>query len=154
MRVDAATFAKMEADRKAWDFGNKRFAVPALDHLIAMKLHAMKNNPERAGKDGWDIAALLPAQSRTKSCANFANALVLQMCTLPSRKPMTHRPSPDLDLNLPVCSESLPPQPLLSSSAYFALIAEQMAWLSKSGQLERILADPKRQPVDVPFHLD
>ena len=61
MRVDAATFAKMEAARKGWDFGNKRFAVPALEHLIALKLHAMKNNPERAGKDGWDIAALLAA---------------------------------------------------------------------------------------------
>lgn len=63
MRVDAATFAKMEAARKPWDFGNKRFEVPALEHLIALKLHAMKNNPERAGKDGWDIAALLAANS-------------------------------------------------------------------------------------------
>ena len=61
MRVDAPTFAKMEADRGEWDFGNKRFAVPALEHLIAMKLHAMKNNPERVGKDGWDIGALLAA---------------------------------------------------------------------------------------------
>ena len=61
MRVDAATFAKLEAARKAWDFGTKRFDVPALEHLIARKLHAMKNNPDRVGKDGWDIGALLGA---------------------------------------------------------------------------------------------
>ena len=67
---------------------------------------------------------------------------------------MTQRPSPDLDLNLPICRESLPPPPLVSSSIYFAWIAEHMGSLHKSGQLDRILADPKRQPVDVPFRLD
>lgn len=67
---------------------------------------------------------------------------------------MTPRLSPDLDLNLPECRESLPPQALLASADYFALLAEQMAWLHSTGELERILAQPDRQTADVPFHLD
>ena len=67
---------------------------------------------------------------------------------------MTQRPSPDLDLNLPVCHESLPPPEPIPSEVYFRWIAEHMAALRKSGQLDRILADPTRQPVDVPFRLD
>ena len=85
MRVDAATFAKMEADRGEWDFGNKRFAMPALEHLIAMKLHAMKNNPERVSKDGWDIGALLsanpgaiPNEKLREICERFGPANVYE----------------------------------------------------------------------------
>ena len=70
------------------------------------------------------------------------------------RNPMTPHPSPDLDLNLPASRESLPPPTLLSSSDYFALLAERMAWLHSTGELERILAKPDRQTADVPFHLD
>lgn len=67
---------------------------------------------------------------------------------------MTPRLSPDLDLNLPECRESLPPPVLLASADYFALLAEQMAWLHSTGKLERILAQPDRQTADVPFRLD
>ena len=67
---------------------------------------------------------------------------------------MTPRLSPDLNLNLPACPESLPPPTLLSSEDYFALLAEQIAWLHSTGELERILAQPDRQTADVPFRID
>ena len=56
--VDANTFGKI------WDAGTEAkvdghtLRLPSLEHLIAMKLHALKHSPERQGKDLLDIMAL------------------------------------------------------------------------------------------------
>ena len=60
MFVSTETFAKLHAEKKELDFGAARLPVPQPMHLIALKLHAMKN-PERLkkGKDLPDILNLI-----------------------------------------------------------------------------------------------
>jgi predicted nucleotidyltransferase len=60
MFVSPETFAKLDAEKVELDFGEARLPVPQPLHLIALKLHAMKN-PERLkkGKDLPDIVNLV-----------------------------------------------------------------------------------------------
>ena len=60
MFVSTETFAKLHADKNELDFGGIRLPAPKPIHLIALKLHAMKN-PERLkkGKDLPDILNLI-----------------------------------------------------------------------------------------------
>ena len=60
MFVSPETFAKLEAEKVELEFGDARLPVPQPLHLIALKLHAMKN-PERLkkGKDLPDIVNLV-----------------------------------------------------------------------------------------------
>ena len=67
MLVDEMTFAKLLARSVAYEFGEVTLRVPALLHLIALKLHAMKNAPERAHKDFADIIELLECNQRAVS---------------------------------------------------------------------------------------
>jgi hypothetical protein len=60
MRVDAGTFAKIWGASEPTNLNGIPFRVPALGHLIALKLHAGKNE-HRAGKDIEDIIQLLSA---------------------------------------------------------------------------------------------
>ena len=60
MRVDQPTFDKVAAGAFPFTFGRVELRVPALPHLIALKLHSAKN-VLRAGKDLADIAELLRA---------------------------------------------------------------------------------------------
>ena len=59
MRVDESTWSKMWPARMETELFGIPVQVPALPHLIALKLHAMKQNPERLLKDGNDITQLL-----------------------------------------------------------------------------------------------
>ena len=61
MLVDRATFDKLHAQSKRYRIGNVEMRVPCLPHLMALKLHAMKNNPKRELKDLADIVELLRA---------------------------------------------------------------------------------------------
>jgi hypothetical protein len=60
MLVSSETFAKLHAEKNELHFGDTRLPVPKPMHLIALKLHAMKN-PERLkrGKDLPDILNLI-----------------------------------------------------------------------------------------------
>jgi len=60
MFVSPVTFAKLDAEKTELDFGDTKLPVPQPLHLIALKLHAMKN-PERLkkGKDLPDIVNLV-----------------------------------------------------------------------------------------------
>lgn len=60
MLVSPETFEKLYAERKMLDFGGTPFPVPKPLHLIALKLHVMRN-PERfkKGKDLPDILNLI-----------------------------------------------------------------------------------------------
>lgn len=60
MPVDAHTFGKMKTEAREEDYGGERFLVPKLDHLMAMKLHALREQFEtRKTKDLPDIVELL-----------------------------------------------------------------------------------------------
>ena len=58
--VDRATFAKLDTKDS---FSGRHGTVPLLrlDHLIAMKIHALKSHEERQGRDLLDIRFLLKA---------------------------------------------------------------------------------------------
>jgi len=67
MLVDEVTFGKLLVRSVPYEFGAVTLRVPALLHLIALKLHAMKNAPERAHKDFADIVELLECNQRAVS---------------------------------------------------------------------------------------
>ena len=59
MQVNEATWSKMWPVRKETELFGVPVSVPALPHLIALKLHAIKQNPARLLKDGSDITQLV-----------------------------------------------------------------------------------------------
>lgn len=64
MFVDESTFDPMWLASQERDFGEIRARVPCLDHLLALKLHALKQAlPHRTGKDAEDVELLLRRNS-------------------------------------------------------------------------------------------
>ena len=59
--VDADTAKRMGEKATHYASGETVHLVPALPHLIAMKLHAMRNNPQREPRDFADIIELARA---------------------------------------------------------------------------------------------
>ena len=59
MLVDHGTFDKMLRNSSVYQIGSVSMRVPCLEHLIALKLHAIKNNPKRELRDLADIVELL-----------------------------------------------------------------------------------------------
>ena len=58
--ADPKTFSGMLAEGQEIEMKDNRFIIPSLNHLIAMKLHAVKNNPRaRAFKDLGDVIDLV-----------------------------------------------------------------------------------------------
>ncbi len=80
MFVDEATFAKMWPRRTAMPLKAGTTYAPCVSHLIALKLHAAKNNPTRRHKDMTDVLALLECNPQAvtreelaKICALYAS---------------------------------------------------------------------------------
>ena len=71
MIVDRGTFDKMYAQSCDRDVQSRGVRVPCLPHLIALKLHAVKNNPKRELKDMGDIVELLRAHPGTVSAEDL-----------------------------------------------------------------------------------
>lgn len=60
MVVGSPTFDRMWEASEEREFGGTRARVPCLDHLLALKLHALKQSlPHRASKDAEDVEILL-----------------------------------------------------------------------------------------------
>jgi hypothetical protein len=59
MLVDDQTFSKMFSRSSVQKVGTVEVRVPTASHLIALKLHAVKNNPRRELKDLGDAVELL-----------------------------------------------------------------------------------------------
>lgn len=60
MLVADHTFDRMQKAKVETDVGPVRVPVPSLQHLIALKLHALRHSPElRMSKDASDIEMLL-----------------------------------------------------------------------------------------------
>jgi hypothetical protein len=59
MLVDQLTFEKMWQESEERDFNGNQARVPCLDHLLALKLHALKQAlPHRTSKDAEDVEIL------------------------------------------------------------------------------------------------
>jgi predicted nucleotidyltransferase len=63
--VDLDTFDGMRKESVSGQVGPLSARVPSLRHLIALKLHAIKNNPKREPRDVSDIVDLLRANPDT-----------------------------------------------------------------------------------------
>jgi predicted nucleotidyltransferase len=59
MLVDTGTFAKLSSSAVNYTIQGIDVTCPSVASFIALKLHAMKNNPGRSRKDLNDIAALV-----------------------------------------------------------------------------------------------
>lgn len=57
--VDSSTFEKLYKDSRKYSDDLPGLRVPLLQHLIALKLHAIKNSPSRGIRDLCDIKELL-----------------------------------------------------------------------------------------------
>jgi hypothetical protein len=57
--VNASTFKKLQEGSIPLRRGEHEFRVPGLAQLIALKLHAIRNQPRREGRDLPDISELL-----------------------------------------------------------------------------------------------
>ncbi len=64
MFVDGQTLDKIIKDGREIDIVNQKFIIPSLEHLIALKLHAIKYNPAiRESKDLPDIVSMIRANN-------------------------------------------------------------------------------------------
>ncbi len=59
--VDAETLSEMLRESLPVNIGSRDLRVPCLAHMIALKLHAVRNDPKRALRDLSDIVDLLLA---------------------------------------------------------------------------------------------
>lgn len=59
MRLSGETFEKLWVQSREVPLGGAQLRVPKPLHLVALKLHALKQNPNRMGKDWEDIKYLL-----------------------------------------------------------------------------------------------
>ena len=57
--VNQQTMDKMWPDRIATTFRDRELPIPKLEHLFALKLHAIRNDPRRWGQDLRDIHELM-----------------------------------------------------------------------------------------------
>jgi predicted nucleotidyltransferase len=57
--VNTSTMDKLWNDRKAYALAGQTVYAPSVPSYIALKLHAIKSNPKRFGKDASDIVRLV-----------------------------------------------------------------------------------------------
>jgi len=76
MSVDQSTFSKIESASQVLQYGHRDIRVPSVLHLIALKLHALKNPArEELGKDYGDILALIRRHGVDTFSADFQTVL-------------------------------------------------------------------------------
>jgi hypothetical protein len=74
MFVDKETLEKIIKDGKETSIAGQKFIVPSLNHLIALKLHAIKYNPKgREFKDLLDIIELIRVNKVNIKTNEFKN---------------------------------------------------------------------------------
>ena len=74
--VDLATFEKLCSDAQPFEIGNAALRAPSLRNLIALKLHAAKNDAAREWRELADIEQLarrcrVPAEEMKNLCQQF-----------------------------------------------------------------------------------
>jgi hypothetical protein len=63
--VDSGTYAKLASDAIKMEFGPETVSVPSVMGMIALKLHAIRNNPDRRHRDVSDIRAVIGLHRNT-----------------------------------------------------------------------------------------
>src|SRR6185436_1184124 len=78
--VDGETWTKIRGVSRSVVLAQRKVAVPKPEHLVAMKVHAMKNDPGRTFKDLADIQFLmtLPGVDRKEIRGYFSDAGLLE----------------------------------------------------------------------------
>ena len=71
--VDPLTFDQLSRQSLPYQIGDVTLRVPSLGHLIALKLHAIKNDPARELRDLSDIAEIVKRNS-------FSNDELHRLC--------------------------------------------------------------------------
>lgn len=81
MFVGASSFESLNQDCVTMRIGSAKLRVPSVAGIVALKLHAVKNNPGRFAKDAADILSLMrlnPAaldrDGLRQLCEKFGNA--------------------------------------------------------------------------------
>ena len=79
--VEQETFQNMVKEARRVEMMGRKLLVPSAEHLIALKLHAIKNDPKREARDLNDIFELIKAKGLDVSepkfkdfCLKFGNA--------------------------------------------------------------------------------
>jgi len=95
MFVDEPTFEQMWQASEERDFAGSRARIPCLDHLLALKLHALKQaRPHRTSKDAEDVEILIRRNALDLSEPRYEQLkLSSGSCEI--------RDAPSLDLHLP-----------------------------------------------------
>lgn len=83
--VDSSTFEKLDKDSRKYSDDLPGLRVPLLQHLIALKLHAIRNSPSRGMRDLSDIKELLRINPKVISgkelesiCRQFGPAGIIE----------------------------------------------------------------------------
>jgi len=147
MLVQQPTFQAMLAAAREVEMLGAPVRIPSLDHLIALKLHALKHGrAHRFLKDFQDIGGLARiggldlTSEKVRQLSEPAQTTESQ--AEPRRQPA--------DLELPVSPDFTSRPPRIDPQAMLKRCAETMAWRnSRPGERERRLADK----IDVEFVL-
>jgi len=62
--VDSETAKRMVGEAREYPLAETTCLIPALSHLLALKLHAIRSNPQREPRDFADIIELVRANPR------------------------------------------------------------------------------------------
>jgi hypothetical protein len=57
--ADSGTMERIRAEGKTVDIAGREFVVPSIRHMVALKIHAVRQNPARKAVDLADIASLI-----------------------------------------------------------------------------------------------
>ena len=83
--VEKETFQNIIKEAKNVEIMGRKLLVPSAEHLIALKLHAIKNDPQREAKDLSDIFEIIKATGLDVSspkfkdfCLKFGNAALYE----------------------------------------------------------------------------
>jgi len=103
--------------------------VPSLDHLLALKLHALKQKlPHRTSKDAEDVEMLIKRNGLDISRSHYEE-LFLKYGTAKSTKPFSESSgTKDAGLELPIAPDYRSEPPLVTMDLMIARIAELRQW--------------------------
>ncbi len=134
MFVNDATFERMWQASEERLFGESQARVPCLDHLLALKLHALRQAlPHRTSKDADDVEVFVRRNQlnlRNPRYEKLFLKIAAEKCTTPSFASCEIRDAarPSLDLNLPDGGGFAPLPPVVSLSDMIRRNRQLRAW--------------------------
>lgn len=114
MFVNDATFAQLFENSMEYEFDGARARVPSLDHLLALKIHALKDQPpHRTSKDAEDVEMLARRNQldlAQPKYSGFSSSVERAKSTQRSSESCGIKPGEERDLELPRSNHrGLPP---------------------------------------------